>query len=89
MIINSGKASDILICLQDVQLAKSRLRPAIKELRDGMEECSAKAKGIEDEFDELLATANELNRAMGHQMGKCIHHEGIALSNMFYSRHCG
>ena len=34
-----------------------------------MTECSAKAKEIETEFDTVLATANELNRAMGHQVG--------------------
>lgn len=83
MVTNNGKASDILLCLQDTKLAKSRLRPAMKALRDGMNECSAKAKEIEKEFDVLLATAKELSGAMSYQMRKHTADKGKSVSHEF------
>lgn len=61
---------DVLSYVRDERLARTRLRPAIQELRDGMQECSTKARGIESAFKKMLAAANELNLAMGHQMSK-------------------
>lgn len=77
MVTKNGQASDILLCLQDSKLAKVRLRPAMKELRNGMNKCSAKAKEIEKDFDMLLAMANELNRAMGNQLCKHTANKGL------------
>lgn len=68
--IDSKKAQDILKCLHDPRVAKSRLRPAMNDLRKGMDQCSRKAQEIEDEFNTLLGIAEEVNRAMGHQICK-------------------
>ncbi|KAL9630390.1 MAG: hypothetical protein Q9164_006441 [Protoblastenia rupestris] len=61
-------AQEILQSLNDPDLAKRRLRPAMKSLQTGMNRCSEKAKDIKKEFDILVATSDELNLAMGHQI---------------------
>ena len=66
------QAQDILICLKDLVSAKRSLRPAMENLRTGMSACAEKAKEIKREFDILVATCDELNIAMGHQMSKSL-----------------
>lgn len=46
------------------------IKAGMKSLQTGMNTCSEKAKDIKKEFDILVATLDELNLAMGHQMSK-------------------
>ena len=70
LIVDDRQANDILGYLQDTQLAKKSLQPAMDELSLGIDRCSLNAQKIENEFDLLLETVQELNLAIGNQMSE-------------------
>jgi len=79
---------DILLALQDPQNAKSRLLTSVTKFRDEMEKCADLASEIDKEFQQLVATASEVNEAMSHKLSETQYFRHIGIPSLKLNRHC-